>query len=83
MLKYLIVLAIIVDIYAFIDCAMTPQENVRRFPKWGWLLIILFIGTFGAISWFVAGRPRKPGQNRGGHGRIIPPDDDPDFLRKL
>jgi len=66
MLKYLIVLAIIVDIYAFIDCAMTPQENVRRFPKWGWLLIILFIGTFGAISWFVAGRPRKPGQNRGG-----------------
>jgi len=83
MLKYLIVLAIIVDIYAFIDCAMTPQENVRRFPKWGWLLIILFIGTFGAISWFVAGRPRKPGQNRRGRGRIIPPDDDPDFLRKL
>ena len=83
MLKYLIVLAIIVDIYAFIDCAMTPQENVRRFPKWGWLLIILFIGTFGAISWFVAGRPRKPGQNRGGRGLIIPPDDDPDFLRKL
>ena len=83
MLKYLIVLAIIADIYAFIDCAMTPQENVRRFPKWGWLLIILFIGTFGAISWFVAGRPRKPGQNRGGSGRIIPPDDDPDFLRKL
>ncbi len=83
MLKYLIVLAIIADIYAFIDCAMTPQENVRRFPKWGWLLIILFIRTFGAISWFVAGRPRKPGQNRGGRGRIIPPDDDPDFLRKL
>ena len=83
MLKYLIVLAFIAEIYAFIDCAMTPQENVRRFPKWGWLLIILFTGAFGTGSWFIAGRPRKPGQNRGGRGRIIPPDDDPDFLRKL
>lgn len=49
MLKYLIILAIIVDIYAFVDCAMTPQENVRKVPKWGWLLIILFTEIFGAI----------------------------------
>ncbi|MBJ7286297.1 MAG: hypothetical protein RJB29_284 [Actinomycetota bacterium] len=84
MLKYIIILIIIIDIYAFIDCAMTPQESVRRFPKWGWLLIILFTEIFGAIGWFIAGRPKKPGTNRGGGGkRIIPPDDDPDFLRKL
>jgi hypothetical protein len=83
MLKYLVVLAIIINIYAFVECAATPQENVRRFPKWAWLLIILFFQIFGAITWFIAGRPRKPGQNRGGRGRIIPPDDDPDFLRKL
>jgi hypothetical protein len=83
MLKYLVVLAIIINIYAFVECAATPQENVRRFPKWAWLLIILFFQLFGAITWFIAGRPRKPGQNRGGRGRIIPPDDDPDFLRKL
>ena len=83
MLKYLVVLAIVLNIYAFIECAATPQENVRRFPKWAWLLIILFFQLLGAIAWFIAGRPRKPGQNRGGRGRIIPPDDDPDFLRKL
>ena len=83
MLKYLLVLAVVINIFAFIECAMTPQENVRRFPKWGWLLIILLIQPVGAIGWLVAGRPRKPGQNRGGRGRIIPPDDDPDFLRKL
>ena len=83
MLKYLVVLAIVSNIYAFIECAVTPQENVRRFPKWAWLLIILFFQLLGAIAWFIAGRPRKPGQNRGGRGRIIPPDDDPDFLRKL
>lgn len=83
MLKYLLVLAVVINIFAFIECAMTPQEKVRRFPKWGWLLIILLIQPVGAIGWLVAGRPKKPGQNRGGRGRIIPPDDDPDFLRKL
>jgi len=83
MLKYLVVLAIVLNIYAFIECAVTPQENVRRFPKWAWSLIILFFQLLGAIAWFIAGRPRKSGQNRGGRGRIIPPDDDPDFLRKL
>ena len=83
MLKYLIILLIIFDIYTLVDCAITPQEKVRRFPKWAWLLIILFTWTFGNIAWFIAGRPRKPGQNHGGKGRIIPPDDDPDFLRRL
>jgi hypothetical protein len=83
MIKYLIILTVILDIYTIIDCAMTDQEKVRRFPKWAWLLIIVFTETIGDIAWFVAGRPRKPGQNRGGRGRIIPPDDDPDFLRKL
>ena len=83
MIKYLVILTVILDIYTIIDCAMTDQEKVRGFPKWAWLLIIVFTGTIGDIAWFVAGRPRKPGQNRGGRGRIIPPDDDPDFLRKL
>ncbi|MEY3454291.1 MAG: hypothetical protein RLZZ147_416 [Actinomycetota bacterium] len=71
MLKYLIVFLIIVDIYTLVDCAITPQEKVRRFPKWAWLLIIVLTGIFGDIAWFIAG------------GRIIPPDDNPDFLRKL
>ncbi len=64
MLKYLIVFIIIVDIYTLVDCAITPQEKVRRFPKWAWLLIIVLTGIFGDIAWFIAGRPRKPGQNR-------------------
>ena len=83
MIKYLIILAIVIDIYTLVDCAITPQEKVRRFPKWAWLLIIILTGIFGDSAWFIAGRPRKPGQNRGGKGRIIPPDDNPDFLRKL
>jgi len=83
MIKYLVIFAIILDIYTLIDCAMTPQEKVRRFPKWAWLLIIVLTGFIGDIAWFIAGRPRTPRPNRGGRGRVIPPDDDPDFLRKL
>jgi len=83
MIKYLVIFIIVLDIYTLIDCAMTPQEKVRRFPKWAWLLIIILTGFIGDIAWFIAGRPRKRRPNRGGRGRIIPPDDDPDFLRKL
>ena len=84
MIKYLVIFAIILDIYTLIDCAMTPQDKVRRFPKWAWLLIIMFFNfLLGPILWFVFGRPRKfPGAG-GTKRRIIPPDDNPDFLRKI
>jgi hypothetical protein len=83
-IKYVVVLAAIINIFAFIDCAVTPQENVRRFPKWGWLLIIFFTGTFGAIAFLVIGRaPRNGGGGKKPKKRILPPDDDPDFLRSI
>ena len=70
--------------YAFFDCARTEQDAFVKFPKWAWLLIIFIFSTFGAILWFAIGRPKR-GPGRGGTSRrkIIPPDDDPDFLRKL
>jgi hypothetical protein len=70
--------------YAFFDCARSPQEEVRKLPKWAWLLIVFLFSSVGAIFWFLIGKPRRnPGPGRGSRGRIIPPDDDPDFLRKL
>jgi hypothetical protein len=70
--------------YAFFDCARSPQEEVRKLPKWAWLLIVFLFSSVGAIFWFLIGKPRRnPGPGRGGRGRISPPDDDPDFLRKL
>ena len=70
--------------YAFFDCARSTQEEVRKLPKWAWLLIIFLFSSVGAIFWFFIGKPkRNPGTGRSGRGKIIPPDDDPDFLRKL
>ncbi|MCX6451299.1 MAG: PLD nuclease N-terminal domain-containing protein [Actinobacteria bacterium] len=73
-------------LFSFFDCARTEQEQVRRMPKWAWLLIILFFEFIGALAWQFAGKPkRNPGSggNRRGGGKILPPDDDPDFLRKI
>ena len=82
LLLTLLVLAL--SFYAFFDCARTPQEEVSKLPKWAWLLLIFLFSSIGAILWFAIGRPkRNPGNGRRGPGRIIPPDDDPDFLRKL
>ncbi|MEY4901694.1 MAG: hypothetical protein RLZZ190_421 [Actinomycetota bacterium] len=84
MLRYLpLLIAVAVTLYALIDCARTEQEAIRGLPKWGWLLIIIFIGTFGAVAYLIWGRQRRQGPGRGGKGRVIGPDDDPDFLRNL
>jgi cbb3-type cytochrome oxidase subunit 3 len=70
--------------YAFFDCAKTEQDAFVKFPKWAWLLVIFIFSTFGAILWFAIGRPKRgPGRGSSGRRKIIPPDDDPDFLRKL
>ena len=75
-----------VTIYALIDCARKDDSEIKALPKWGWLLIIILIGpqalAIGPIAYLIAGRNRKSG-GRKTKRRILPPDDDPDFLRKI
>ena len=83
MLRYLpILLAIGITLYALIDCARTEQDLLRGLPKWAWILIIILIQTLGAIAYWIAGRPKGLGGPKPKR-RILPPDDDPDFLGKL
>jgi hypothetical protein len=79
----LVVGEIAIQLYAIFDCAKTNQESVRNLPKWGWLLIVIIFGLFGSIAWLIAGRPRTPGTTNRRPTRLIPPDDNDDFLRKL
>lgn len=83
MLRYLAIISVVLQIFALIDCARTDQGLVRNFPKWGWLLIVILLGLIGSIAWLVAGRPKRPGYGGRNKPRIIPPDDDPDFLKNL
>jgi len=78
-----IFLILTVSIYAFVDCARTPQESIQKLPKWGWIIAILIAPFVGGVAWLLLGRDRGLGGPKGGRGKIIPPDDDPDFLRNL
>jgi hypothetical protein len=51
-------------------------------PKWAWLVIIIFVPAIGSIAWIIAGRPKGNGQRKRKR-KIVPPDDNPDFLGKL
>lgn len=82
----LFLLPIIFTIYTLVDCAGRDISEIRNLPKWVWLLVIILVAPFmglGSIAYWIAGRPQRSGLGRGGQRRILPPDDDPDFLRKL
>jgi hypothetical protein len=74
-------------IYAFLDCVRTPTAQVRFLPKFGWLLVIVLVGTvLGPALWMVFGKRRatveeeSAGKEPAGW---VPPDDNPDFLKSL
>lgn len=79
---------------ALISClSVEDKREIRGAPRAVWVLAILLLPLFGAVGWFLLGRPRPAGQPAAGRlrpGGIIPepprrraPDDDPEFLRSL
>ncbi len=85
MVRWAVIAAIItlaLMIFSIIDCSRTAESNIRSLPKWAWLIIIIFVPAIGSIAWIIAGRPQGNGRGRR-KGKIVPPDDNPDFLGKL
>jgi cytochrome bd-type quinol oxidase subunit 2 len=85
MVRWAVIAAIItlaLMIFSIIDCSRTAENNIRSLPKWAWLVIIIFVPAIGSIAWIIAGRPKGNGRGRR-KGKIVPPDDNPDFLGKL
>lgn len=80
---FLVIASLALTLYSFIDCAKRDETQIQKLPKWGWLLIILFLSTFGSIAYLFIGRTRRDKGPRAPKRRILPPDDDPDFLRRL
>jgi hypothetical protein len=81
---FFVVLSLALTLFAFIDCAMREDYQLRKLPKWGWLLVIILFTTFGSVVYLVAGRNGNRAQRpKKSKPRILPPDDNPDFLRGL
>lgn len=81
---FLFVLSLGLTLFTFIDCAQRDDAQLNKMPKWGWLLVIFFFGLIGSVSYLFVGRkgPRTK-QIKPPTKKVLPPDDDPDFLRKL
>ena len=78
-----ILLPLALTLYTFVECAMRDDSQIKKIPKGGWLLVILFLQPIGGIVYLVIGRVRRPRGPKPGKKRILPPDDDPDFLRSI
>jgi len=85
MVRWAVIAAIItlaLMLFSIIDCSRTAENNIRSLPKWAWLVIIIFVPAIGSLAWIIAGRPKGNGRGRR-KSKIVPPDDNPDFLGKL
>ncbi|QIN30257.1 PLD nuclease N-terminal domain-containing protein [Brevibacterium luteolum] len=69
-----------VTLYSFFDCVVRDRAHIRVLPKWGWLLVILFVPVFGLLLWFLFGRSSFGRRRSAGP---VAPDDDPDYLQKI
>ena len=78
-----ILLPLALTLYTFVECAMRDDSQIKKIPKWGWLLVILFLQPIGGIVYLVIGRVRRPRGPKPGNNRILPPDDDPHFLLSI
>jgi Phospholipase_D-nuclease N-terminal len=80
----LVLVAIGVTIYSLVDCARSGEKELRGLPKFLWLLVIVLLAPLGGILWLLVSRWSPDGPPGGGRGgRVVAPDDDPDFLRSL
>ncbi len=82
------------QIYALLDIARTPSDDVRNLPKPIWVLVWL-VPLLGPLAWLALGRPQvgpASGSGPAGPGSLggprtprgpSAPDDDPEFLKSL
>ncbi|WP_127504263.1 PLD nuclease N-terminal domain-containing protein [Actinoplanes solisilvae] len=75
----LLLLDLALVIIALVDVLRADEKAIRTAPWAAWMFAILLLSPFGAIAWFVKGRPVPHVPLRG----FVAPDDNPEFLKTL
>lgn len=77
---FLVIWAVFTAVFA----ASANKAEVRLLPKWLWVVLCAIVPFFGGLLYLMVGRPLKRGPGGyGGKGKVIAPDDDPNFLRDI
>ncbi len=77
-------LTVAVFIYALVDCWRSRPGEVRRLSRLGWTIVMVLFPLIGAVAYLVWGRADiGSGERPSRPGRVIAPDDDPEFLSAL
>jgi hypothetical protein len=78
-----ILVAVVLAVYALIDCLQTDPAELPGPRRPVWLVLIILLPIVGPVAWIVASRlhrhPHRPRQVP----RVVAPDDNPDFLREI
>lgn len=45
-------------LYTLLDALRTHQDQMRTFPKWLWIIAVIFFPVAGPLLWLLLGRPR-------------------------
>ena len=99
MVRFAIVLAPLLFalfVYSVVTVLMTPEEDCRHLPKWGWLLVVLLFPLIGSVLWIGVGRhgtprprayersaPAYPEYDRLGRQAATDPEADETFLKQV
>lgn len=92
-MPYFGLIVLVLMIAALVDIISSDESAVRGLPRWGWLLLVVFLPMAGSLVWFIVGRP-DGGRSGRGHqpgrasamgypeydqpGRFIPADPEAD-----
>ena len=77
---------LIFTVFCTVYAASARKQDVRVLPKFAWVAICLLVPIIGGLLYIMLGRPLPTPdeyQGQGRAGRVVAPDDDPDFLRRL
>ena len=44
-------------LYTLLDALRTHQDQMRTFPKWLWIIAVIFFPVVGPLLWLLLGRP--------------------------
>jgi len=70
--------AVVFWVFSIVDCAVQSPSRHRGVSKGAWIAIVVLIPVLGGLLWFLIGRGRRQAP-----GRVVAPDDDPQFLGTL